>query len=82
MSGHDWQTDPGTLAFDYTNWRGVRYRYVVDFRAGVAPGPTRHEGDPALAGSLITRDGDPRHDMGSRRRTFLIDGMENVEVIS
>jgi hypothetical protein len=77
-----WQADPSTLAFDYTNWCGDRYRYVVDFKAGHAPGPTRYEGDPALAGQLITRDGDTRPDMLTRRRTFVIDRMENVEVIS
>lgn len=72
----------GTVwSFDYTNHRGDDHRYVVDFAAGHRPGAGEHEGQPVLSGNVITRDGDYREGV-ERRRTFVLAGMRNVEVVA
>lgn len=76
---------PKKLQFTYTNHRGDEYVYVI------APeklelGPFHNSGmDPsdgakqrwALHGDVWTRDADRRSDMGTRRRTFMLDGIRD-----
>lgn len=73
----------GLTRFDYVNWHGDPHHYVVNFSAGQAPGPTLHEGRLCLVGQLVSRDGDPRPEMGAtRRRPFVAELMENVEAVA
>lgn len=68
------------LRFRYTNWRGAAHTYAI------VPEGTSYEklattGDSRwmLHGHVITRDGDPRQEMGSnRRRSFAIAGMTEI----
>lgn len=74
-----------TITFQYVNWRGVNCKYVVEPES-VEYG---HYGDFGSTGSIgeqnwvmhgfvVTRNDDPRKDMGTRRRTFLLAKMKNV----
>lgn len=67
------------IQFDYTNWKGNDYTYVIATE-GVSFGqPDRVW---YLNGDIVTRDGDPREDMGTtRRRSFIIAGIRNLEVL-
>lgn len=75
------------LKFRYTNWRGDEHTYVIDVeqlkvglyrRSSTEVGPSW-----LLHGYVVTRDGDPRPDMGSnRRRTFLLSGIKDIEEVA
>src|SRR6188768_2909068 len=67
------------VEFEYVNWRGNQYTYVVDVEAISIAGqdPGGYSSDPAdqqfiLHGDVVTRDGDTRPEMGTRRRSFMI----------
>lgn len=77
--------------FTYTNWRGVNHVYEVDVES-FQFGPFTKDGTDSSApveshrwvmhGYVVTRDGDDRPEMGdNRRRTFLLDGISNMERI-
>lgn len=78
------------LEFDYLNHRGIRYTYVITPESlqfgwwhpdggGIVPERRRGECTPlwVLSGDVITRDGDKRPDMGTRRRTFVFDKIQH-----
>jgi hypothetical protein len=68
------------LRFEYTNWHGDTHTYVIDPRSGHKPGLHVHEGEWCISGWVVSRDGDPRPEMGdNRRRTFKLAEMRNVE---
>jgi hypothetical protein len=74
------------IKFKYTNWRDERHEYVVqvesihfDPGSGGWYGPG--SGGWYLNGETITRDGDPREDMGVRRRSFYLNDLEAVEKV-
>lgn len=69
--------NPETVEFDYTNHRGEPHHYVV------APECTQWtSGGWFLDGQVVTRDGDPRKDMGpTRRRSFEVDGITNLRPV-
>lgn len=75
------------LRFDYTNWRGHDHTYVIDPAAGRNPGlhamvDAERADYWGISGQVITRDGDPRREMGdNRRRTFALVKMRNVEEV-
>lgn len=75
------------LKFDYVNWRGERHEYIIVPQGEpITEQYTRQgQGDTKtlyLHGQLITRDGDPRIELGpSRRRSFEISRLENLEVV-
>lgn len=76
------------LRFTYTNWRGVDHEYVIEplsiefgpyDQGGVNDGREQHW---VMHGDVVTRDDDPRPEMGpTRRRTFIITGMRHVEEV-
>lgn len=75
---HRIPTYANQIKFEYTNWKGHRHTYVVEPEA-VAYGPYLKGGyhetaDPrwVLHGDVVTRDGDSRPDMDTRRRTFIL----------
>lgn len=79
------------LRFRYRNWRGFDHLYVIDpdrIECGPYDASGKHDervGDElawVLHGWVVTRDGDPRPEMGpTRRRTFLLGQVrELVEV--
>lgn len=69
------------LEFDYVNWRGDDHHYVIE-PEGLTweeyPGDVSPEGW-FVHGMVVTRDGDPRKDMGpARRRSFRLVKMKNL----
>lgn len=68
------------VTFDYVNWRGDSHTYVIDpegFEFAAYNGANTDRW--YLHGQVVTRDGDPREDMGpTRRRSFEIDGIKNL----
>lgn len=81
------------VVFEYVNWRGDRHEYKVlveSIAFGMYPTnevnndvqPTssvKNEEKFVMHAHVITRDGDPRPDMGpSRRRTFDLLKVENL----
>jgi hypothetical protein len=73
------------IEFEYTNWKGRRHTYVVVPEA-VAYGPytgmgyDQREGAECqwvLHGDVVTRDGDSRPEMDTRRRTFVLEAVQN-----
>lgn len=79
------------VRFTYTNHKSCDHVYEIDvesFQYGpfVKDGIDRSE-NPVSAwvmhGHVVTRDGDARPEMGgNRRRTFLLDGVRDLSVIS
>lgn len=75
------------VSFDYVNWRGDEHRYQVVVES-IELGPYDESGMHRAAdtnwvmhGSVLTRDQDPRPDMGpTRRRTFLLNNVANLWV--
>ncbi len=78
------------LEFEYVNHRKMRYTYKVlplsieygyyhPDGGGIVPVHMRDDYVPmwVLNADVITRDGDPRDDMGTRRRTFIFDKIRN-----
>lgn len=82
------------IMFDYTNWKGRHYTYVIDVEsiewARYHPDEARYDVSAnyawTLNGHIVTRDGDLRPELGSspgnRRRSFLISGLERVEEVN
>ena len=67
--------DPFILEFDYVNWKGDPHRYVIKTESLTYGQPDKHW---YINGDLITRDGDPREDMGpTRRRSFKVSAILN-----
>lgn len=67
------------LAFKYVNWKGELHEYVIQPESlEFTDAGTVAKVDPrpgmqfrwVLHGQLITRDGDPRPEMSTRRRSF------------
>jgi hypothetical protein len=74
------------LRFRYVNWKGVDYEYVVD-PEGFQFGPFEKGGINSLPdaehvwvmhGHVVTRNGDPREDLQTRRRTFILADMRGI----
>lgn len=84
---------PKLLRFRYKNWKGQEYEYVIapDRNPGtrlqyLSPGVPDRDYDALptwhLSGSIVTRDGDPRVEMGpTRRRSFILTRMQNIEEV-
>jgi hypothetical protein len=68
------------VKFEYVNWHGRRHEYVIDVKTIELQ---RDDGKLVwtLNGDTVTRDGRPRLDMGSRRRTFVLDEIKQLEVL-
>src|SRR3954447_13974728 len=86
LLGGEMSRVPGYLKFKYTNWRGDDHEYILE------PEPEslaahdypledgNYEFHWNLSGEVITRDGDPRDEMGdTRRRSFVIASMREIE---
>lgn len=82
---------PKKLIFGYTNWKGKEYTYKIEcesieygpyFNSGIA---RTGEKTWVLNGYLLTRNGDPRDELGpnlgNRRRTFLMHKMDNISEV-
>lgn len=76
------------VQFDYVNWKTNDYHYVIEIES-VEFGPYGRA-DPRdtdrsvwhwlLHGTVVTRDGDPRPEMGpTRRRSFIIERIRDLE---
>ena len=84
---------PKLVRFTYCNWRGDVHEYVVkpeSIELGPYDGGGYHsndrEGEPSdqhwvFHGEVVTRDGDTRPDMGTRRRTFLLGSIDRLEIM-
>lgn len=76
-------TPPRQVEFTYCNWKGRNGHYVVQLEPGSLKfEPIAHlDGEEhwTISGDIITRDGDPRPEMGpTRRRTFIIDRISST----
>lgn len=80
------------IRFTYENWRGSVHEYVVEPEAvsfglfdsnGAHPdSPNREDNIQAVMhGNVVTRDGDTRPDMDTRRRTFLVRKMRKITIM-
>lgn len=76
------------LKFTYLNWKGDEHEYVIapdgvgvniEYHDHHAQG--NYESHWLISGLLVTRDGDPRHEMGNRRRSFVLTRMKSVEEV-
>lgn len=70
------------LKFRYVNHNGEDHEYVIVPETKLTF--DRHgEEDEAwhLSGRLITRDGDPRPNIGNRRRSFILTKMRDIEEV-
>lgn len=72
------------IKFTYVNWRGDEHEYVIkleslEYGHYGEHGSTGSVGEMnwVLHGHVVTRDGDPRPDMGTRRRTFLLNKIQD-----
>jgi hypothetical protein len=85
---------PKLLKFDYKNWKGEEHTYVIalDMRDAfrmqfMKPGVLGREVSAEemtwhVSGNVVTRDGDPRTEMGpTRRRSFILTKMRNIEEV-
>lgn len=76
------------VQFKYTNWREHEhtYRVVVEsFEFGYyEAGGVSTDGSEkwVMHAQVVTRDGDFRQEMDTRRRTFLLEGIRDLEVIA
>lgn len=78
------------VKFRYVNWNGDPHEYIIKVLSvefgpyddgGGTPRPVSMYGW-VLHGDVVTRDGDPRPEMGpTRRRTFLIRKIHEMELI-
>jgi hypothetical protein len=80
---------PKLVKFLYRNWKGDLHWYVVKPES-IELGPYDQHGSGArpveeyqwvFHGEVVTRDGDTRPDMGTRRRSFLMGTMERLEIL-
>lgn len=80
------------IQFEYENWRGEQHEYVIEPESvvlGLYDAGGSHRDSPnrednlqlVLHGMIVTRDGDTRPHLGSRRRTFLIRKMRAIRVL-
>lgn len=83
----DGESKPANLKFTYVNWREEEHVYVV-IPEKLELGPYHPHGIDsrpeatyvwALHGNVVTRDGDTRPTMGTRRRTFILEGIREPE---
>jgi hypothetical protein len=84
---------PVHVRFAYLNWQRRRHEYIIkvesvewtDRYQVLAGTGTGGEFKWVLHGTVVTRDGDPRRELdghpGNRRRTFLLDTIEHLEVL-
>lgn len=82
---------PKLVRFEYTNYKDERHTYVIKPESiEFAPYPDNGSRtaeylgrDPVwlFHGEVVTRDGDTRPDMGTRRRTFVLNGIERLEIL-
>ena len=79
---------PGNVVFfRYKNWRNENHDYVIsveEFALGPYDEGGTH-GNPndlqwVMHGNVVTRDGDARDKMGTRRRTFLLNKIHHLEL--
>jgi hypothetical protein len=79
------KAEPSLVKFRYQNWHGDTHWYVVkpeSIEFGVPGDPhSGNEREWLFHGETVTRDGDTRPDMGARRRTFLLYGIERLEIL-
>lgn len=70
------------LKFRYVNWRGRRHEYVVE-PIGIELFERQGAGTHwTLHANVVTRDGDPRPEMGpTRRRSFMMTGIRDLEEV-
>jgi hypothetical protein len=82
--------DPLMLRFKYTNWKGDNHEYVIlvesiEFGAydkgGTTPRPAS-EWSWVVHGDVVTRDGDTRRNMGTRRRTFMLAELREIDWVA
>lgn len=80
------EPEPMLVKFVYINWHDHQHTYVIlpesiEFgHPGDATGPDEQEW--MFHGELVTRDGDPRPQMGpTRRRSFRVRDMLNVHTL-
>lgn len=78
------------VRFQYLNWRGIDHEYLIVVEGFEIVRKHPHYPDAAseapprvvMHGHVVMRDGDPRRNMGhTRRRTFVVTGLRNLEVI-
>ena len=85
------------LRFKYVNWRDEDHEYVIEIPSpsdqvaqprvqwGLHPRAgeqVTHDAYWMVSGQVVTRDGDPRPDMGpTRRRSFELVRMRDIEEI-
>lgn len=73
-----------TIEFTYKNWHDTTHEYVIDVECFEWMGMEGHQPNSmapetmVLHGSLITRDGDEREGMLTRRRSFRVDSLMEV----
>jgi hypothetical protein len=80
---------PKLVRFRYRNWKGDMYTYAIkpeSIELAVydhSTGRQVESGEPTwlFHGEVVTRDGDTRPDMGTRRRTFALYKMEALEIL-
>lgn len=73
------------LKFKYRNWKGDEHVYVIEPTGAECATLERaevRERVPVLHGNVVTRDGDPRPEMGPIRcRTFRLAELREVEEV-
>lgn len=85
LDAEDHRPPPALLVFDYVNWREERHRYAIQVESISFGRPAGAEFTPGAArwhlnGWVVTRDDDPRPEMGTnRRRSFLLTEIYNVQ---
>lgn len=79
--------EPPFLEFAYENWKGITYAYVVEpekIEFGPYDGTGANNGQImnwVLHAEVVTRSGDPRPDMQTRRRTFLLTKIRHLREV-
>lgn len=82
---------PPLIRFLYTNWNGEHHEYVIEpesiefapyDKGGSRAGLRGSQAVWVLHGDLVTRDGDTRADMDTRRRTFIMSEIVEPEILN
>jgi hypothetical protein len=69
------------LVFRYTNWRDEEHQYIVE-PEGIGVGISQYDhGELVLHAHVIARDGDPRIELLTRRRTFIVNKIHDLQEI-
>jgi hypothetical protein len=82
------ESDPLLARFRYLNWKGERFLYLVlpesielamynPYGADASPKPRW-----CLNADLVERDGDRRPGMGTRRRTFILKNITDLQLVN